>query len=141
MRPIEPHNAREIRRTLEDAQAECQHYGQLIHHQLLAVEQGDLDEVARLGQERVKVGRQIEELMPTADREALSCQDPQSRLLIDQIRRTLQQVAEADRELRARLATMRKAALDELRELESRSGQLRSYLSGYQESGGIDLRL
>lgn len=126
---------------LEDVQSEYQHYGRLIHQQLQAVERGELEEVIRLGRERGKVVRRIEGMMPAADWEMLSRRDARSQLLIGQIRRTLEQAAEADRELRARLATMRKVALDELRELESRNGQLRSYLSGYQESGGVDLRL
>lgn len=141
MRPIETHTAREIRSALEDARIEYQRYGQLIDLQLQAVEQGDLEEVARLGKERGVVGRQIERLLLPTDREALVRQDPQSQVLIIQMRRKLQQVAEADRKLRARLTHLRNKTLEELRELDSRSGQLRNYLSEHQDKGNVDFRL
>lgn len=114
-------------------------YGRILRQQEEAARVGDFDAMARLDTRLDEIEAILDDLPavpPASGTDAAELED-----LRAQAARALEAASRTQARLSEILRRRRDEARDELRGLESRNRQMRSYLEGDRPSGRVDLRL
>lgn len=114
-------------------------YGRILRQQEEAARVGDFDAMARLDSRLDEIEAILDDLPtvpPASGTDAAELED-----LRAQAARALEAASRTQARLSEILRRRRDEARDELRGLESRNRQMRSYLDGDRPSGRVDLRL
>jgi hypothetical protein len=120
-------------RWLADAYAR---YAHLVHAQLRALDEGDLDRVASLASERDALASEIDG-RHAADPPFLSASDRQA----EDVRASLQRAADADRALRLRLRELRGQAHDAVRASDQSTEKAITAARSYANTAATGTRL
>jgi len=102
-------------------------YAAIVREQFRALEEEDLSRFEELATDRQKIQDEMGQDAPGIPAPGQS--DPEGAVMVDGIRNELEEVLALDREIQSRLVGMRGNLVTQMRDISSRKGSAREYLS------------
>jgi len=109
-------------------------YVALVRAQEEALEDGDLERHAQLGEARQEIQNQLGDA-PSGEELVVASSDPEASALVEQALSSLRSAMARDEGMRMTLEALKRETAGSIRSMESRRGQVHSYLNGQDPRG------